>query len=313
MTPELTPLTRPEVTMPSRSHKPKSPPRPPRVDTAEKLVIALWLNPTEEGLREARRSLVRRLWRNRKLKDPEAPKRAERLRALYAQVIRMQQDREWEITPAERASRQRNRGNPSQYARELLQRQGTSALLSTSGAQDPFTVDEAQQQQHRATTSPPATLHRPDPTQQSAPTLADILRPTHRRKRAENLRTTAVHHLARVLYAAQTRGWTSLNLTTTYGRPSSPPTPSSTGGVRYSAYCPFDGVVVSIDTIITSTAYAAAFARLPVLQQMDIQDYYQRRPAHHDTAPSLEEWTYRGTAQAFDALLDILFNMHALK
>lgn len=96
--------------------------RPPNLDTAEKLVAAQWHNPTEEGLREARRSLVRRLWRNRKLKDPEAPKRAERLRALYDRVMRMHLAREWEISDAERLSRQRNRGNPSQLGREAQQR-----------------------------------------------------------------------------------------------------------------------------------------------------------------------------------------------
>ena len=136
---------RPEVTMPSRSHNPKTP-RLPNLDSAEKLVTAQWLNPTEQGLQAARRSLVRRMWQARRA---HAPHLRERLRTLYTWVLRMQAAREWEVDARERDRRQRTQGDPAQYSREQIQQQGSSALVAISGTQVPFTAAEGQQQQER--------------------------------------------------------------------------------------------------------------------------------------------------------------------
>lgn len=135
-------LSRHEVTMPTRSRNPK-PPRLPNLDTAEKLVTQQWLDPTEQGLRDARRSLVRRMWQARRA---HARLHRARLQTLYAWVLRMQAAREWEIDARERDRRQRTHGQPAQYLREQAQLRGLSALIAISGTQAPFTGDEAARQ-----------------------------------------------------------------------------------------------------------------------------------------------------------------------
>lgn len=114
-----------EVSMTTR---PKSPPRPPSLNAARKLALDTWLNPTEDGLREARRALVRRMWQARRAGRPDL--RA-KLRVLYDRVCDAQRTQDWQADHHERASRDRNRNNPGQYAREQAQRQGgVSALLT---------------------------------------------------------------------------------------------------------------------------------------------------------------------------------------
>ncbi|MVN88273.1 hypothetical protein GO986_16125 [Deinococcus sp. HMF7620] len=105
-------------------------PRLPSLEAAEKRVRAQWLSPTEEGLREVRRSLVRAMWRARRA---GARTLRRQLRALYRQILMAQQAQDWQISPQERATRARNVQDPAQYAREQVQGlPGQSALLTIS-------------------------------------------------------------------------------------------------------------------------------------------------------------------------------------
>lgn len=107
----------------------KAPPRPPSLDSARRLYLAAWVNPTEDGLQQARRSLVRRMWQARRA---GAPTHRQALHDLYTRICTMQVRQEWNITPAERASRNRNLNDPHQYEREQRQRLGEPAFLHTS-------------------------------------------------------------------------------------------------------------------------------------------------------------------------------------
>lgn len=288
----------------TKPKRPSKPVKPPRLDTARDRLAAAWANPTEEGLRSTRRALVRAMWRARRA---QAPGRRAELRNLYLEVCRMQQAQEWAITDAERASRQRNRGNPGQYRREQAQRQGSSALLALSAPQERY-------QSRPASPSTREIISAPAPGMDSGPVVPEPL-PTpapYRVQRISGLRTAAVHHLARVLYQVHLRGWPSLSLHTSHSVPTGQTRLSTSGGVRYAVTLPVDGIVVSVDALLTSSAYQRALARLSLAQQAEIRSYYRRSSAKGDICPELENWGYRATTEAFSALLDALFDQGSL-
>ncbi|MVN88492.1 hypothetical protein GO986_17255 [Deinococcus sp. HMF7620] len=124
----ITHATRPEVPMSNRPATAR--PLLPSLDAAEKRVRAQWLDPTEAGLQDARRSQVRAMWRARRA---GAPTLRRQLRALYRQILTAQQAQDWTISPQERAARARNVQDPTQYEREQVQAlPGQSALLTIS-------------------------------------------------------------------------------------------------------------------------------------------------------------------------------------
>lgn len=295
--------------------RPKPPPRLPSLASARKLVQEAWLNPTEQGLQDTRRSLVRRMWQTRRIQrwkpgkgqhalSPhhlhQAATVRSGLRALYHLVCQRQAQRDWEISDAERRSRHRNRNNPAQYDRESVQRhRGTTALLTLNLPAHPS--DHAYQP---AIDSAPIIIHQgTGPTEETR-----ILTPRYRNRRMQSLHRFAVHHLARQLFLAHYRGWQGLNLTPSYGTPSEEPRPASKGAVPFSGTLFIEGVVIRADTFITSTEYQRALNRLSPAHQSEIQSYYRRSPAKGDVAPEIENWTYQNTVQAFDALLHALYD-----
>lgn len=277
--------------------KPRAEPRPPRLDTAQALVRRLWLSPTEAGLLDARRSLVRRMWQARRCGLPEL--RAE-LRRLYLQVCERQRARDWEIGVAERGARYRARLEPHQVMREQVQRQGGGRAVGLNLPQEGWTPGAA---------PPRRVFHRPPPgVAAPAPDL-----PLPRGRRAlKVMRQMAVSELARVLYLAHSRGWKSMTLTESHGRPSESLRVLSSGHVEYAGRVPFGTVVMPVQTLITSTAYRRALERLSAEHQSEIRSYYRRSPAAGDVCPEVERWEYQATAEAFGALLDALFDQGSL-
>ncbi|MBZ9752987.1 hypothetical protein K7W42_19295 [Deinococcus sp. HMF7604] len=121
-----------EVIGPTPIAKTTAPRRPrlPSLEAAEKRVRAQWLDPTEVGLRDTRRSLVRAMWRARRA---GAQTLRRQLRALYHQILTAQRAQDWLIGPEARATRARNVQDPAQYAREQVQAlPGQSAQLAIS-------------------------------------------------------------------------------------------------------------------------------------------------------------------------------------
>lgn len=281
----------------------KAPPRPPSLDSARRLYLAAWVNPTEDGLQQARRSLVRRMWQARRAC---APTHRQALHDLYTRICAMQVRQEWNITPAERASRNRNLNDPHQYEREQRQRLGEPAFLHTS---QPDREAHAYAPTAMPVESGPVIVHQGVGQVDTPP----LLTAKYRNRRAQSLHRFAVHHLARVLYLAHYRGWGGLNLTPSYSPPSGNPRPASGGAVRFSGTLWIEGVVIQVDTLITTAEYQQALSRLTVGQQSEIQSYYRRSPAKNDLAPEIENWSYQNTVQAFDALLHALYDQGSLK
>lgn len=107
-------------TCPTSTVKRKRSPRLPTLSQAESLARTHWVNPTEDGLHKARRTLVRWMWRARRAGQHEL--RAS-LRRVYDRIRTQQQHRDWEIDDTERRTRQRNRRDDVQHRRETRQRQ----------------------------------------------------------------------------------------------------------------------------------------------------------------------------------------------
>ncbi|WP_412027902.1 hypothetical protein [Deinococcus yunweiensis] len=217
----------------------------------------------------------------------------------------------WKPTSAGQDSARAFRSaSPAQRRRALDQLEpDSSALLAISDTQERWKKPDPGVPQPITLR---AILYGPEP---GAGTVdePEALKPRYASRRAKALTRHAVHELARVLYRAHSSGWGSLNLTSTYGRPSGSPRPLSTGGLRFSATAMLDGVVIGIDTLITTSSYQRALDRLTPVEQSEIRSYYRRNSASGDTCPDLEDSTYLRSYHAFDRLLHALYDQGSLK